>query len=65
MRDSIKRTLRTAVQLGAGETIVRVLDAFHPFTTDQHVALVGLLTLTLTMALNFLEESQVIPTLVK
>jgi ABC-type Co2+ transport system permease subunit len=57
-RDTLIRTGRTFLQLGVAEAFIKVLEAFGvPLTTDQHVALLGLITVLVTFALNALENS--------
>ena len=60
MKDSIKRTIRTALQLGAGSIVVQAWDAFHDLGTKQEVALTAIITLALTLAINALEEAGIV-----
>jgi len=61
-RDATARTLRTAAQLGAAETLIQLAIAFHvPITGDQHVALLAVSTLVITLALNLFEDNTDLP----
>ena len=57
MNDSVRRTLRTALQLGAGQVVVQTIHAFHPLTPEQVAGLTTLMTLVMTLALNYLEDT--------
>jgi len=61
-RDATARTLRTAAQLGAAETVIQLLIAFNaPITDRQHVALLAFGALVITLVLNLLEDNTDIP----
>ena len=62
MNDSVRRTLRGLFQLTTAEILVRFMEAFFlDFTEDQHVAVLGVLTLLVTLGQNFLEDTVVSP----
>src|SRR6266702_6641358 len=71
MSDAMRRGLRGTMQLSVAEIMLQVVEAFgkggHALTlqTDQHVALLGLLTLGVTFAQNALEDRSVVRPVLK